>query len=176
MKILVFADIHGSVAAMETAVEICARCKPDKTVICGDLFGGWTNQSAEIIRLTDKIDSALYLVKGNNDRPHDIALLPYGMDDYAVMYHFGRTLFFTHGDKYNKYRIPPVLKRGDALIYGHTHCSLLQNYYGLHVLNVGSVARPRDGLPCYMLLDDGGATVYRLNGTAVLNLPWSFTG
>lgn len=172
MKIAVFADIHGSVSAMETVVDICNRECPDKVVICGDLFGGWVQQPAEIARLTGKINSVLYLVRGNNDRPHDIALLPCGMDDYAVMYHFNRTLFFTHGDVYNKYRIPPVLKEDDALIYGHTHMSLLQHYNGLYVLNVGSIARPRDGTPCYLVLEESGATLKQLNGETTYTLPW----
>lgn len=172
MKILVFADIHGSVSAMETVVEICNREYPNKVVICGDLFGGWVQQPEQIARLVGKINSVLYLVRGNNDRNNDIALLPYGMEDNAVMYHFDRTLFFTHGDVYNKYRIPPVLNCGDALIYGHTHSSLLQHYNGLNVLNVGSVARPRDDMPCYMVLDNVGATLKDLNGQEIMSLLW----
>ena len=173
MKIAVFSDIHGSVSAMETVIDICNREYPNKVVICGDLFGGWVNQPSEVARLVGKINSVVYLVKGNNDRMHDIALLPYGMEDNAVMYHFDRTLFFTHGDVYNKYRIPPVLKQGDALIYGHTHMSLLQYYNGLHVLNVGSVACPRDEMPCYMILDNVGAVLKDLNGNEISSLPWS---
>lgn len=172
MKILAFADIHGSVSAMETVVDVCKRERPDKAVICGDLFGGWTHQPEQIARLVSQLDAVTYLVKGNNDRASDIALLPYGMDNYAVIYHFNRTLFFTHGDVYNKYRIPPVLKEGDALIYGHTHMSLLQHFNGLHVLNVGSVARPRDGAPCYLVLDDNGATLKRLDGETINTLSW----
>lgn len=172
MKIAVFADIHGSVSAMETVVSICNREFPNKVVICGDLFGGWIQQPSEIARLTGKINSVLYLVRGNNDRDHDISLLPYGMEDNTVMYHFNRTLFFTHGDMYNKYRIPPVLKEGDALIYGHTHSALLQHFNGLHILNVGSVARPRDDAPSYLILDNNGATLKQLNGETINSLPW----
>ncbi len=172
MKIAVFADIHGSVSAMQKVVEICNCEYPNKVVICGDLFGGFST-NAEIARLTTKINSVLYLVRGNNDRSHEIALLQYGMDDNAVMYHFDRTLFFTHGDIYNKYRIPPVLKPGDVLIYGHTHSSLIEYYSGLNVLNVGSVASPRDGVACYMVLDNNGATVKTLDGEEYLALPWS---
>lgn len=172
MKIVVFADIHGSLSAMETVVDICKRESPNKAVICGDLFGGWGQLNEQIAGLLSQIDAVTYLVKGNNDRPHEIALLPYGMDDNAVMYHFGRTLFFTHGDVYSKYRIPPILKEGDALIYGHTHMSLLQRFNGLHVLNVGSVARPRDGAPCYLVLDELGATLKQLNGETINSLPW----
>ncbi|MDE7454905.1 MAG: YfcE family phosphodiesterase [Clostridia bacterium] len=172
MKIAVFSDIHGSVTAMETVVDICKRTNPNKVVICGDLFGGWVNQPSAIVNLVGQIDAVTYLVKGNNDRQHDIALLTYEMEDNAVMYHFNRTLFFTHGDVYNKYRMPPILKEGDALIYGHTHTSLLQRYNGLFVLNVGSVARPRDNMPCYLILDDNGATLYDLYDNVITSISW----
>lgn len=172
MKIAVFADIHGSVSGMGTVIDICLREQPNKVVICGDLFGGWTNSSNDIASLTSRIDATLYLVRGNNDLPHDEALLSNGMEDNAVMYHFNRTLFFTHGDVYNKYRIPSILKEGDALIYGHTHMSLLQHCNGLHIVNVGSVARPRDGVPCYLVLDANGATLKRLSGETINALLW----
>lgn len=172
MKIAVFADVHGNLPAMQTVAEICKRERADKTVFCGDLFGPF-GANAEIVRLAEEIDSVLYFVRGNNDRPHEIALLKSGMDDYAVMYHFNRTLFFTHGDVYNKYRVPPVLKQDDAIIYGHTHRSLLQKYNGLFALNVGSVAYPRDGQACYLVLDDNGATLKNLEGNRILQLHWS---
>jgi len=172
VKIAVFSDIHGSVTATEKVVEICRRERPDKVVICGDLFGGWVNTPAEIVRLLGQINSVLYLVRGNNDRDYDISLLPYGMEDNAVMYCFGRTLFFTHGHVYNKYKVPPILKAGDALVYGHTHMSLLQHFNGLNVLNVGSVALPRDGTPCYLVLQEQGATLKQLDGSEIMTLPW----
>ena len=94
------------------------------------------------------------------------------MDDYAIMYHFGRSLFFTHGHVYNKYRVPPVLHENDVLIYGHTHCALLQRFNGLYIANVGSVSRPRDGEPSYLTLEDNGIILKRLNGEPISELPW----
>ena len=173
MKIAVFSDIHGSVSGMECVLEIIRRERPDKVVICGDLFGGWTNSSREIVELVSQIDMVTYLVRGNNDREHDVALLPYGMEDNAVMYHFGRTLFFTHGHIYNKYRVPPILNEGDVLVYGHTHCALLQQYNGLYIANVGSVSRPRDGEPSYLTIEENGITLKCLNGDSVCSLAWS---
>lgn len=172
MKIAVFADIHGSVAGMERVLEICSLEKPDKVVICGDLFGGWVSLSNELVNLVSKIDAVTYLIRGNNDRESDIALLPYGMEDNAVMYHFGRTLFFTHGDRYDKWRVPPLLKQDDAFIYGHTHMGLLQKYNGLYIANVGSVSRPRDGQSCYLLIEELGFTLKKLDGSAINTLLW----
>lgn len=173
MKIGVFSDIHGSLTGLEKVIDICKRENFNKLVICGDLFGGWVSFTKQIVELITQIDFPLYLIRGNNDRPHDEVLLSCGMEDYAVMYHFGRTLFFTHGDRYNKYSIPPLLRENDALIYGHTHISLLQRYNGLHIINVGSVVHPRDGIPCYLVLDDDGATLKQLNGETINTLRWN---
>ncbi|MCM1195059.1 MAG: YfcE family phosphodiesterase [Firmicutes bacterium] len=174
MKIAVFSDIHGSPSGMDVILKIVDTERPDKTVICGDLFGGFVSLSSEVADKIRQINSTLYLVRGNNDRDGDIALLPCGMDDYAVMYHFGRTLFFTHGDVYNKYRIPPLLREGDVLVYGHTHMSLLQRFNGLYIANVGSVSRPRDDEPSYMVIEETGIVLKKLNGEIINSL--SFDG
>ncbi len=171
MKIVIFADIHGSLKAMEAVLQAAQREKPQKTVFCGDLFGGWRNNS-QIAEMAQSLDGTLYFVKGNNDIWGDERLINGGMDDNVPMYHFGRTLFFTHGDRYNGWRVPPILRPNDALIFGHTHVGSLTKRNGLFVLNVGSVAVPRDGKPCYLVLEESGATLRQLNGQDIYTLPW----
>ena len=170
MKILVFADFHGSENALNTAIEISHREQPNKTVVCGDLFG-WSSAD-KVAELVQQLDGVLYLVKGNNDFATAQSFLPCEMEDSAIMYHFGRTLFFTHGDRYNSMRIPPMLKEGDVLIHGHTHVGRLQVYRGLFVANVGSLARPRDGARSYMTIDEQGITLKHANGETLQQLNW----
>ena len=170
MKILVFADFHGSVDSLKKAIDISRREQPDKTVVCGDLFG-WSHPQ-EVATLVQQLEGVLYLVKGNNDFSTAASYLPFAMDESAIMYHFSRKLFFTHGDRYNSMRIPPILTEGDVLVHGHTHVGRLQKYNGLFVLNVGSLARPRDGVPSYLVLDDGGATLKHIDGEALQQLKW----
>ena len=169
MKICVFADFHGDVAAVRRAADIARKEQPDKTVVCGDIFG--RSDGAEIARILGDMDSVLYLIKGNNDWYSATRFLD-GLEDNAVMYHFGRMLFFTHGDRYNALRIPPVLNKGDALIHGHTHMASLRRIEGLYVFNVGSLARPRDGVPSYLLLDDAGAAIKTADGEVLSRLDW----
>lgn len=171
MKILVFADFHGSVGALATAADICRLENPDKTVVCGDLFG-WSDPS-QVVAAVNSLDGILYLIRGNNDWQTAASLLADKLEDYAIMYHFGRTLFFTHGDRYNGAHIPPLLKKGDALIYGHTHLGRLTVGNGLYLLNVGSLARPRDGEPCYLVLDEQGATLKNPFGKQLYFLAWN---
>ena len=170
MKILVFADFHGNVNSLQQAIEISKREQPDKTVVCGDLFG-WSKPQ-ETAELVSKLNGVLYLVKGNNDYSTAQSFLSEQMEDSAIMYHFGRTLFFTHGDRYNSMRIPPMLKEGDVLVHGHTHVGRLQIYRGLYIANVGSLSRPRDGTPNYITIDEQGITLKLANGETLQQLNW----
>ena len=170
MRILVFADFHGSVNALQTAIQISKREQANKTVVCGDLFG-WSNAEG-VSQLVTQLEGVLYLVKGNNDWATATSYLPCAMDDSAVMYHFGRTLFFTHGDRYNSMRIPPILREGDVLVHGHTHVGRLHQHKGLYVANVGSLARPRDGAPSYLTIDEQGLTLKLADGSLLQQLNW----
>ena len=171
MKILVFADFHGSNNGLTQAIQISKREQPDKTVVCGDLFG-WSS-AQQVAELVSKLDGVLYLVKGNNDYATAQSFLPEQMEDSAIMYHFGRTLFFTHGDRYNSMRVLPMLKEGDVLVHGHTHIGNLRIYKGLYVANVGSLSRPRDGTPNYMTIDEQGITLKLANGEILQQLNWN---
>lgn len=167
MKIAVFSDIHGRPNAMKLVVEAVQREHPDKVVFCGDLFGG---EDSVVALMIPKIDSVTYFVRGNNDFCSH--LVEGGMEENAVMYHFGRTLYFTHGHRYNSWRVPAFLKKGDAMIFGHTHLGSLTFRNNLHFLNVGSAALPRDGVACYLVLEEQGATLRTMQGEDIFNLPW----
>ena len=167
MKICVFSDFHGNLSAVTRAEEIVRILHPDKVVICGDYFGGWSAQEKEVGSLIADMgkQSTLYLVRGNNDYRTDDVLLPFPPEDNAVMYHFGRTLYFTHGDRYNIWRIPPVLKKGDVLVHGHTHMGIIKPCNGVIVANVGSMGLPRDEIADFMVIDESGIALFdaRLN-------------
>ena len=111
MKIVVFADLHGNITAAERAVRLSFDEKADKTVFCGDIFGVW-GSAQEIAEKLQQVCGIAYFVRGNNDFSCYDGYIAGGLEEYAVMYHFGRTLFFTHGDRYNGGRVPPVLKQG----------------------------------------------------------------
>lgn len=172
MKILVFADIHGSLDGANLAVQISQREQPQKTVFCGDLFGGWGGNGNKVGQVIAQTQGVLYFVRGNNDYPSDQLFLPFGMEENALMYHFGRTLFFTHGDRYNGLVFPPVLQQNDALVFGHTHVCRLGKRNGLHLINVGSLCRPRDGVASYVVLDDNGATAKDTSGNVICFHAW----
>ena len=173
MKICVFSDFHGNLPAVKRALQIVQQLHPDKVVICGDYFGGWTSNERQVGETITEMgkNSVLYLVRGNNDYRTDDVLLPTPPEDNAVMYHFGRTLYFTHGDRYNIWRIPPVLQKGDVLVHGHTHIGIVKRCNGIIVANVGSMGLPRDDVANFMVLDDSGITLYdtELNPLQILH-------
>ncbi len=170
MKIFVFSDLHGSVKTMEQIFQAIQREQPNKVVFCGDLFGGWKQGTTAILEKIRQIDAVVYLVRGNNDIFYQSA--PCDFEEYAVMYHFGRMLFFTHGHIYNGYHLPAVIGQGDVLVHGHTHTTRFSKSFGVHVVNVGSCSQPRDNIPCYLILDDIGATQKTLKGVELYTYKW----
>lgn len=171
MKIFVYSDVHGSLSGIEAVQQAMLRELPQKTVCCGDLFGG--SADSKIAEIAQGFDSALYFVRGNNDRYGSEELIVGGMEDGIPMYHFGRTLFFTHGNVYNGWHVPSFLRDGDVIVFGHTHMGNLIKRDGLFVLNVGSAALPRDGKPCYLMLDERGASLKSLEGNLIFCLQWN---
>lgn len=170
MKIFVFSDLHGDVDALKTILQAIEREKPNKVVFCGDLFGGWS-RTEQIATLIKQIDAVTYFVRGNNDLFYPKANVDF--EEYAVMYHFDRTLFFTHGHVYNGYKMPSFIGSGDLLVHGHTHSTHFYNVNGVVVFNVGSCASPRDKTPCYGIIDQTGIAQKSLDGSVILHKPWN---
>ena len=169
MKIFVFSDLHGDVDALNTILQAIEREQPNKVVFCGDLFGGWGSVD-KIASVVKQIDAVTYFVRGNNDVFYPNS--PVDFEEYAIMHHFGKTMFFTHGHIYNGYKMPSFIGEGDVLVHGHTHCTHFYNVNGIKVVNVGSCASPRDKTPCYMVLDESGATQKSLGGNEIVHKNW----
>lgn len=175
MKICVFSDIHGNLAAARRMTEIVRAEKPDKIVLCGDYLGHWSNnQDLVCSEIADVCSRAVtYLLRGNNDFSSYDYMFDCPLEENAVMYHFGRTLFFTHGHRYNGWHVPPVLNVGDVLVHGHTHVGFVKQNNGLVVANVGSVGAPRDGVADYMTIDEEGIVLRDLDTKLLQTFLWS---
>lgn len=172
MKILVFSDVHGSVKALQQLVQCVHNEQPDKIVMCGDVFGWGADDKKRIADIFAGMPRPFYLIKGNNDSTEDEGVLGVSYMDKAIMHHFGRNLFFSHGHVYNTRRIPPILQYGDVLVYGHTHTGRLFNYCDLSVVNVPSVSRPRGCDSGYAILDEEGMYVKDLLGKTLDFAPY----
>ena len=75
--------------------------------------------------------------------------------DYAVIFVDGKTLYLTHGHKYNPNNLPPI-KKGDYLVNGHTHILANEDMGDFTYLNPGSVSIPKGGNPhTYIIYENG---------------------
>lgn len=97
-------------------------------------------------------DLPLRAVRGNCDMA---SLLP----EQDFIQAEGVGIFLTHGHRHQVYHglepLKAAARRQGATValYGHTHCQKYVVEDGIHVLNPGSLSRPRDGAPGYGVID-----------------------
>src|SRR6188768_1438171 len=88
----------------------------------------------------------------------------------------GRRILLVHGSprKINEYLFEDrplssfqrlaATSNADVILFGHTHKPYVKDVDGVTFVNIGSVGKPKDGdwRACYALLDDGAATIRRV--------------
>jgi len=130
MKVLIISDTHGNV---NRAFRACTRSEPFDVIIhlgdgCGD---------ADILR--DALDVPVINVAGNCD-PGSSA------PREQVWECEGKRILLTHGDAYQvKSGLIRLRQRAeeigaDAVLFGHTHQSLVEHQSGLLLVNPGALA------------------------------------
>ena len=143
MKILVVSDTHGDLTFLNEIL----RKNPsmDLYIHCGD-----------ICLAPYEVPSPLAVVKGNCDYfeyPRKLDL-PSGFGNIHV----------EHGDYYLA-RTDEYIKNQKCFIYlyGHTHSKKAYRVGETYVFNPGSLTRPRDGSPSYLIIginDESGEIKY----------------
>lgn len=163
MKWFIASDIHGSAFYFEKMLDAYKSEKADKMILLGDiLYHGPRNDlpkdycPKKIIPLLNEIKDDIICVRGNCEAEVDNMVLEFDcMADYALLSYGNRTIFITHGHKYNT-ATPPHLKNGDILLHGHTHVPVCENCGNFTYINPGSVSIPKeDSWHGYMLFEDG---------------------
>ena len=146
MKLMFASDIHGSYYYAQKTVEAYREEKAEKLILLGDiLYHGPRNDlpkdyaPKKVIELLNGIKNEILCVRGNCDTEVDQMVLEFPvLADYAVIFVDGKTLYLTHGHKYNPNNLPPI-KKGDFTY-----------------LNPGSVSIPKGGNPhTYMIYENG---------------------
>ena len=134
MKLMFASDIHGSYYYAQKTVEAYREEKAEKLILLGDIL----------------------CVRGNCDTEVDQMVLEFPvLADYAVIFVDGKTLYLTHGHKYNPNNLPPI-KKGDYLVNGHTHILANEDMGDFTYLNPGSVSIPKGGnTHTYMIYENG---------------------
>ncbi|MDY3972856.1 MAG: phosphodiesterase [Clostridia bacterium] len=163
MKLMLASDIHGSAYYAEKMRQAYIDEKADRLILLGDLLyhgprNDWPKDYApkKVIEILNDIKEEILCVRGNCDTEVDQMVLDFPiMADYAVIYADGRTLYLTHGHKFNPEN-PPKLKKGDYLVNGHTHIPANEDKGDFIYINPGSVSIPKAGSGhTYMIYENG---------------------
>ena len=171
MKILIASDIHGSAACCERMVEAFKREGAQRLLLLGDLlYHGPRNDLPEghdpkaVIGMLNGLDAPVSSVRGNCEAEVDQVVLSFPcLADYMLLPLGERTVFVTHGHRYNKENLPP-LRDGDVLLTGHTHIPAWEDCGNFYYFNPGSVSIPKNAPRTYMTLEGTTFTWKTMDG------------
>ncbi len=163
MKIVLISDTHGFYEGLADSIK---KQQADYILHMGDGV-------EEAHRLKQELALPTFAVAGNND---------YGAKEkqelFMVLEHI--PIFMTHGHRYNvRYSrdqlLEAALQRGAKLVlYGHTHVFCDEEIAGVRLINPGSSALPRDGVPGYAVLDLASGELKRVPTAAPKGFRWLF--
>jgi uncharacterized protein len=162
MKLMIASDIHGSAYYCEKLIQAYDREAADKLLLLGDiLYHGPRNDlpkdydPKKVIEILNTRKQEILCVRGNCDTEVDQMVLEFPvMAEYCILYLENKMIFATHGHKFNM-ETPPMLKKGDILLNGHTHVSKCMTFGDYIYMNPGSVSIPKEN-SCngYMIYDN----------------------
>lgn len=174
MKYLILSDIHGSLPALEKALDFYHSQQCDMLCILGDILNygprnglpEGLNPKAIAERLNAMADD-IVAIRGNCDSEVDQMLLNFPiMQDYMLLVDNGKRILLTHGHIYNKVNMPKG--HFDYMFYGHTHLWELFPQGPTLVCNTGSITFPKGGNPPTLATyEDGKVKIYTLDGELI---------
>lgn len=163
MKWLIASDIHGSSFYCKKLLERFDAENAERLILLGDiLYHGPRNDlprgydPKEVMKMLSEYSEKILCVRGNCEAEVDQMVLNFPvMADYAVFCFKNKIIYATHGHKFGKEN-PPPLKKGDIMLFGHTHIPECSESGGNVFLNPGSVSIPKGGSETgYMTFEDG---------------------
>ena len=163
MKWLIASDIHGSEFYCKEVLQAFENEQADRLLLLGDiLYHGPRNDlpkdyaPKKVIELLNARKDKLLCVRGNCDAEVDQMVLEFPiLAEYAVIDLGSRLLYATHGHVYGELN-PPLLKKGDILLCGHTHVPKCVEHENFVYMNPGSASIPKEGSHHgYMTLENG---------------------
>ncbi len=163
MKIMIASDIHGSSTYLNMLLDCYNKENPDKLFLLGDiLYHGPRNDlpagynPKEVIGKLNAIKENILCVRGNCDTEVDQMVLEFPiLADYAILYYESTMIFVTHGHNFNT-KNPPMMKKGDILLHGHTHIPVCEPFGDNIYINPGSVSIPKENSPhSYVIFENG---------------------
>ena len=180
MKLLIASDIHGSAYYCRKLLEAYEREEADRLVLLGDLlYHGPRNDlpegyaPKEVLAMLNERKEEILCVRGNCDTEVDQMVLQFPiLADYGFLYEQGHMIFLTHGHVFNEQN-PPMLKKGDLLLHGHTHVPVCREHETYLCLNPGSVSIPKEGSAHSYLVYENGTFLWKeLGGDLYMEYGW----
>ncbi len=162
MKILIASDIHGSSYYCKLLVEAFKKENADRLLLLGDLlYHGPRNDLPRdyspkvVIEMLNSLKNNILCVRGNCDTEVDQMVLDFPvLADYAYISVDGVDIFATHGHIFNENNLPKM-KKGNILLYGHTHVPVCKKVDEYMIMNPGSVSIPKENSACgYIMFED----------------------
>lgn len=163
VKLMFASDIHGSALWCGKMLAAFEHEAPRKLFLLGDiLYHGPRNDLPDeyapkkVIELLNPLKNELMCVRGNCDTEVDQMVLDFPiLQDSAAVFVDGYELFLSHGHHFNPDHLPPLGEKS-VLINGHTHIPKAEKVNGVHCLNCGSTALPKENTQhSYMIYADG---------------------
>ncbi len=176
MRLLIASDLHGSPEAAAFLRRRCEELAPDMLVLLGDyLYHGPRNPlpssygPAGVVSAMSELETPIVAVRGNCDAEVDLMLLPFLVEDRAVIAADGLRIVAQHGHHLPGCPPIPGVRPGDVVLSGHTHIPRGETLDGVHFWNPGSTTLPKGGFPpSYGLFENGLFRVLSLEGQTLL--------
>ena len=145
MRILIISDSHGRTENIDLIRQ--KEGKFDLVLHCGD-------GSEDFDYIGDRLGCRVNGVKGNCD----ILSREFPVQNLNIE---GKLIHIEHGHRLPYFSEIALLDFAesngyDVILYGHTHVQKLLNQNGKWIINPGSISRPRDGYPSYVVMKTDG--------------------
>lgn len=178
---LFIADIHGSLPALEAALNWQERLNSEILVTLGDLLNhgprnplpkGYDPQS--VAQLLNRQSDKIIAVRGNCDSEVDQMLCDFPMlAEYNWLLIGKRRLCLTHGHLLGPDNIPP-LQPGEGIAFGHTHLPQAEWINDRLHFNPGSISSPKGGnVPSFGHFDGQQFNVLDFDGNVLASAKWN---
>ena len=122
-----------------------------------------------VVSVFADFDTPIVAVRGNCDAEVDLMLLPFAVEDSAVIAADGLRIVAQHGHHLPSCPPIPGVRPGDVVLSGHTHIPRGETVDGVHFWNPGSTTLPKGGFPAsYGVFEAGAFRVFGLDGRLLL--------
>ena len=176
MKLVIASDLHGAAPAVRSLAARIEAEAPDRVLLLGDLlYHGPRNDlpegyaPREVASVLNGMAERITAVRGNCDAEVDLMLLPFAVEDSAVIAADGLRIVAQHGHHLPSCPPIPGVRPGDVVLSGHTHIPRGETVDGVHFWNPGSTTLPKGGFPAsYGVFEAGAFRVFALAGRLLL--------